>query len=102
MRKKLTLRDGRTGSAIAVRVIPRAGSNSIAGVQSDGTIRVRLAAAPVDDRANQALVSYLAEVLNISKSRIEIVAGESSRDKLVSLLDLDAATAQRRILAHVS
>jgi hypothetical protein len=68
---------------------------------ADGTVRIRIAAPPVDGAANQKLVAFLAEILNISKSRLSIVAGRSGRDKLISVLDLDAATVQARIAARL-
>jgi hypothetical protein len=84
-----------------LRVTPRAGENSIAGVGSDGAIRIHIAAPPVQDKANEALIRFLAEVLGIAKSRIEIIAGASSRNKLVTILDMDAPTAQRKILSRL-
>lgn len=95
------LHDGKVGSAIAVRVTPRASRNQIVEVTPDGTVRIRIAAAPADGEANEKLITFLAEILNIPKSRIEIVAGQSGRDKLISVLDMDAATVQKRIVAHL-
>jgi uncharacterized protein (TIGR00251 family) len=101
MARKYVFHDGRRGSAIAVRVTPRASRNQIVGVLSDGTIRVRIAASPSDGEANAALMNFLAEVLGVPKSRVEIVAGERGRDKLISILDMDAQTAHQRIVAHL-
>jgi uncharacterized protein (TIGR00251 family) len=95
------LHDGKTGSAIAVRVTPRASRNKIVEVLEDGTIKIHIAAPPVDGEANEKLISFLAEVLNVPKSRLEIVAGQSGRDKLISVLDMDAETVHKRIVAHL-
>lgn len=95
------LHGGRMGSAIAVRVTPRASRNKIVEVLADGTIKIHIAAPPVDGEANEALIRFLAEVLNVPKSRLEIVAGESGRDKLISVLDMDAETVQQRITAYM-
>jgi uncharacterized protein len=95
------LHDGKVGAAIAVRVTPRASRNKIAEILADGTIKVHVAAPPVDSEANEALVRFLADVLNIPKSRLEIVAGLSGRDKLISVLDMDADTVHKRIVAHL-
>ena len=95
------LHDGKVGSALAVRVTPRASRNKIVEIQADGTIKIHLSAPPVDGEANEQLIAYLAEVLNIPKSRLEIVAGQSGRDKLISVLDMDAETVHKRILAHL-
>jgi uncharacterized protein (TIGR00251 family) len=94
------LHDGKRGSAIAIRVTPRASNNKIAEVLSDGTVKIHLAAPPVDNEANEQLIVFLSEVLSVAKSRLEIVAGATGRDKLVSVLDLDKETVHQRILAH--
>ena len=100
-KRNFHLHDGKVGSALAVRVTPRASRNKIVEVQTDGTIKIHLSAPPVDGEANEQLIAYLAEVLNIPKSRLEIVAGQSGRDKLISVLDMDAETVHKRILAHL-
>ncbi|MDO9301222.1 MAG: DUF167 domain-containing protein, partial [Anaerolineales bacterium] len=56
---------------------------------------------PSEDELNTELLSYLAEVLGVPKSRVEVVAGENGRDKLVSVMDMDVETAQQRVLAHI-
>ncbi len=95
------LHNGRRGAAITVRVIPKASRNEIAEVQADGTIKIRLTAAPVEGQANKALIEYLAEILDVAKSKIEIIAGHSGRDKLVSILDLDSETVEQKIRSQV-
>ena len=100
-KRNFHLHDGKVGSAIAVRVTPRASRNKIVEVLEDGTIKIHIAAPPVDGEANAELIGFLAEVLNIPKSRLEIVAGQSGRDKLISVLDMDSETVQKRIVAHL-
>jgi len=100
--KKYRLHDGQKGAALAIRVTPRASKNEIVEIFADGTVKVRLTAPPVESEANQALLSYLSEVLGVPTSKLEIVAGISGRDKLVSVLDLDANTVHRMILNHLS
>ena len=95
------LHDGKRGSAIAIRVTPRASDNKITEVLDDGTVKIHLAAPPVDNQANEQLITFLSDVLGIAKSRIEIVAGATGRDKLVSVLDMDNQTVHQRILAHL-
>ncbi|HAX70453.1 MAG TPA: DUF167 domain-containing protein [Anaerolineales bacterium] len=101
MTRKYVLHDGKRGSALALRITPRASRNQIVGVMNDGTVKVHIAANPDDDDGNSELIAYLSEVLGVPKSRIEIVAGENGRDKLVSILDMDAQTAHQRIVAHM-
>lgn len=101
MTRNYVLHDGKRGSALALRITPRSSRNQIAGVLNDGTVKVHLAADPADDTLNTELIAFLAEVLGVPKSRVEIVAGESGRDKLVSILDMDTETAHQRIVAHM-
>jgi uncharacterized protein (TIGR00251 family) len=73
---------------IAVRVTPRAGRTAVTGVR-DGILLVRLAAAPVDGAANDALVECLAAFFGRPKRAVSIVAGDRSRHKRVSIEGLD-------------
>jgi len=99
--RKFRLHSGKKGSALAVRVTPRASRNEIVGILADWTIKVRLAAPPVDDEANRALIEFLADILGVPKSRLDIVAGATGRDKLIAVLDMDVETAHQRIVAHL-
>lgn len=101
MTRKFNLSDGKRGSALAVRVTPRASKNQIVSMMNDGTVKVHIAADASDDQTNGELVSFLAEVLGIPQNRVEIVAGANGRDKLVSILDMDVETAHQRIVAHM-
>jgi uncharacterized protein (TIGR00251 family) len=100
--RKYHLHDGKKGAALAVRVTPRANQNEIVEITGDGTVKVRLTAPPVNGKANEALIEFLAEVLEVPRSKIEIVAGATGRDKLVSILDLDVETVHARILNKLS
>lgn len=95
------LSEGRRGAALAVRVTPRARKDEIVEILSDQTIKVRLTAPPVEGKANEALIEFLARVLEVPRSKVEIVAGANGRDKLVSILDLESAEAQSRILRYM-
>jgi uncharacterized protein (TIGR00251 family) len=101
MSREYVLHDGQRGSALALRITPRASRNEIAGVLNDGTVKIHIAADPADDNLNAEVVAFLAEVLGVPKSRVEVVAGESGRDKLVSIMDMDVETAHQRIVAHM-
>jgi hypothetical protein len=69
---------------LTVRVTPRAGRSAVAGVR-DGVLLIKLAAAPVDGAANEALVALLSDVLHIPKRSIRIKSGERSRTKVVEI-----------------
>ena len=99
--RKFNLHGGQKGSALAVRVTPRASRNEIVELLEDGSIRVRIAAPPTDSEANDVLIDFLSEILGVPKSRLDIVAGATGRDKLIAVMDMDVDTAQQRILAHM-
>jgi uncharacterized protein (TIGR00251 family) len=99
--RKFKLHGGQKGSALAVRVTPRASRNEIVELLADGTIKVRLASPPADNEANDALIEFLSEILGVSRSQLDIVAGTAGRDKLISVVDMDVETAHQRILAHL-
>ncbi|MGH9310111.1 MAG: DUF167 domain-containing protein [Vicinamibacterales bacterium] len=85
-------------ATMLVRVIPRAGRSAIAGFRGDALL-VRLAAAPVDGAANDALVAFIADRLGCRRQDIAIVAGEKSRDKRLRVAGLTPEELDRRVLA---
>ena len=95
------LHNSQGGSALTVRITPRARKNEIAGILDDGTVRVRLTASAAEDKSNPALIDFFAKILEVSPKSIEIVAGQTGKDKLISILDLDAKTVQQKILAQL-
>ena len=101
-RRGVQAKVGKTGYVLMVRVTPRARKNEITGILVDGTIKVRLTAPPVEGKANEALISFLAEVLDIPTTKIEIIGGVTARNKRVSLIGLDAETAQRKIMNYLA
>ncbi len=81
--------DSRPAEAvIAVRIQPRASKNEVV-VQSDGSLKIRLTAPPVDGAANEALVRYLADILGVAKSQVEIVSGHTGREKRIRIAGRD-------------
>ncbi|HWQ03850.1 MAG TPA: DUF167 domain-containing protein [Longilinea sp.] len=92
------LHNGQMGAAITVRVTARSSKNEIQGILDDGTIKVRITSAPVDGHANETLIRFLADLLDVNTGQIEIIAGKSGRDKLISIIGLDADTVHQRIM----
>lgn len=70
------------GSTFALTVAPRSATNRL-DVQADGTLRARITAPPVDGAANAALLRLLAERLELPRSRLAIVTGETGRRKRI-------------------
>ena len=77
----------------AVRVQPRASKDEIAG-EMDGALKVRLRAPALEDRANEALVEFLAGVLNTSKGAVRILGGLRNRNKRVEVRGVSAEQVQ--------
>ena len=67
---------------VAVHVLPRASRDGVAGF-AGGAVRVRLTAPPLEDRANEALVRFLAALLSVPRRKVGIVAGRRGRRKVV-------------------
>ncbi len=67
---------------IAVRLQPRGRRDELLGF-ADDVLRARVSAPPVDGRANQALCKLIAKRAGVAPSRVSVVRGEKSRDKLV-------------------
>jgi uncharacterized protein (TIGR00251 family) len=79
---------------LKVRVQPGASRNEIAG-RREGAVIIRVTAPPSDGKANKAACKLLADHCGIPQSHVEVVRGESRRDKVVRLTGLnpgDAAT----------
>lgn len=76
------------GVRIRVRVTPRAGRDQIDGLR-EGALRVRLAAPPVEGRANEALVRLLARALGLPPRDVRVVRGETAREKLIEIDGMD-------------
>lgn len=99
--RKFRLHDGKKGAALAIRITPRARQNKVVDILSDGTVKVHIIASPSDLMINDILLSFLSEELDVSKSRLEIVGGDTGRDKLVSFLDMEAEILHEKILKIV-
>lgn len=64
-----------------VRVVPRAAKDAIAGLMGDEALKVRIQAPPVEGKANAYLVKFLSRQWKIPRSSIEILSGETGRNK---------------------
>jgi uncharacterized protein (TIGR00251 family) len=71
---------------LAIRLTPRGGADRIDGVGPSGELRVRVAAPPVDDAANRALVRLMADELGVPASALELVSGTRGRTKQVRVM----------------
>jgi uncharacterized protein (TIGR00251 family) len=81
---------------VPVRVTPRGGRDAIDGWR-DRALRVRLAAAPVDGRANDSLVQFLAKVVGVPPRSVRVVSGSRSRSKRIEIHGIDAGSLRRSL-----
>ena len=75
---------------IHVRLTPRGGADRVDGV-TDGVLRVRVAAPPVDGAANKALLRLVADELGVPRGAVRLASGETSRTKVVEVEGVDEA-----------
>jgi len=78
----LWIQETSDGIIFKVAVLPKASKNEIVGLKGEA-LKIRLTAPPVEGAANKMCIAFLAKALKISKSDVEIVQGQSSRNKKV-------------------
>jgi len=69
---------------ISIRVIPNAKQSEIVGFEN-GAWKIRLNAPPIEGKANEALIEFLADALDCSKSEIQLIRGLGSREKIIEI-----------------
>lgn len=85
------------GVRLTVHVQPGASRSEVAGTHGDA-IKLRLAAPPVDGKANEALLRFLADRLGVPRRSVSLVRGAASRAKVIEVSGVDVATATRLLL----
>jgi uncharacterized protein (TIGR00251 family) len=94
--------DGVDEIYIKVKVIPRAKQSKISGFMADGSLKVRVAAPPVDGKANRELIKLLADCLDIQAAHITLVSGQQGRKKVVKIIGLISQDFEKKISQYVS
>lgn len=92
----IPLRVGRAGVSFAVRVQPSSRRNAIVGEMGDA-LKIALTAPPVDGRANDECVEFLADLLDVPRSSVTIASGQNSRNKVIRVAGLSAVEVRRRL-----
>jgi len=92
----ISIRDTPQGVTFSIRVQPRARKNAIVGELGDA-LKLALTAPPVEGRANEACIEFLAEFLKVPRSSITIAAGQSSRNKVIRVRGLTAVEVAERL-----
>jgi len=90
------LRAAAAGVTLAVRAQPGAKKTAIVGIYGEGTtaqLKVAVQAPPLEGRANEALIAFLADIFDLPKSGVTLVSGEMSRNKVFLLRGMTMALA---------
>src|SRR5262245_39916366 len=96
--RKFEITDARGGAAFAVRVVTRAVATEIVGSQEDGALKIRLVSSPAGDpAANEELINFLSQKLEVPREKIEIVAGAGSREKMISVEGLSTDQVEAKL-----
>lgn len=72
------------GIRLTVQIMPNAKKSEVIGVLDDA-LKIRLHAQPIEGKANEALVRYLADVLDVPKSAVAITHGHTSKRKIIEI-----------------
>lgn len=81
--------DSKNGAIIQVHATPRASKSQIQGLHGDA-LKIRLQAPPVDGKANETLIEFLAETLGLPQRQITLLSGQTSRQKRLNLQGVTA------------
>ena len=92
----IPIRDTPQGATFAIRVQPRARKNAIVGVIGDA-LKLALTAPPIEGRANEACIEFLAEFLKVPRSSVTIAAGQSNRNKVIRVRGLTTTQVEERL-----
>ena len=87
---------GAAAVVLTLHIQPGAKKSEIAG-QHGEALKIRLAAPPVDGKANDCLIAFLAEKLGVAKNRVELISGASSRAKRVRISDIPVDVVEQRL-----
>jgi uncharacterized protein (TIGR00251 family) len=94
------IRETAAGVTLAVRAQPGAKKTAITGTYGEGAnaqLKIAVHAPPIEGRANQALIAFLAEFFSVPRARVELVSGELSRSKVFLLRGIARAAVESRL-----
>jgi uncharacterized protein len=92
----IPIHDTPAGATFQVKLHPRARKNAITGTVGDA-LKLSLTTPPVEGRANEACIAFLAKLLNVPRSSVTIAAGEASRQKLIRIAETTAAQVEEKL-----
>ncbi|GAB4439418.1 MAG: hypothetical protein Kow0031_21270 [Anaerolineae bacterium] len=86
------------GAAFAVHVVPKAASNEVVGKHGDA-LKINLTSKTVGGIANDTLINFIAQKLNVKRENVEIAAGLSSTEKMVIVVGVSPRDVEELMLA---
>ena len=92
----IPIHDTPDGATFAIKVHPRAGKNAITGELGDA-LKLSLTVPPVEGRANEACIEFLANLLKVPRSSVTIASGQSSGRKVIRVSGISADEVQKRL-----
>jgi len=92
----IPIKDSNQGSTFAVKVHPRAKKNAITGEVGD-VLKLSLTTPPIDGRANDACIEFLAKLLKVPRSSVTIASGQTSRNKVIRVVGLSPEELRHRL-----
>ncbi len=72
---------------IKIKIVPGSSKNKIIGAYNDA-LKITITAPPVEGKANKKCIAYLAKYFDVAKSKIEIISGQTSKNKLIKIYDI--------------
>ena len=93
------LKESAEGLIIKLRIVPNSSKNDI--VLEDEFIKVKVTAQPIENKANKALIEFLSKSFRVPKTNIEILKGETSKEKTVSI-KVNDETKRREIISRLT
>lgn len=88
--------DIKTGVRLHLYVQPGGKKSEVLG-EHDGALKIRIQAPPVEGKANAAVVEFVAELLGVPRSRVTLIRGEKSRQKVVEITNMTRAEALAKL-----
>ena len=82
------IKETKDGIVANIKISPNAKKNEI--IKSDTEVKIKITAQPIDGKANKALIEYLSKEFKIPKTSIQIIKGETSKEKTVLFKTLDS------------
>jgi len=93
---ELNAKETKAGIVVRLHVQPRAKRCEVAGMH-DGALKIKVTAPPVENAANRAVIDFLSKFLGVSKSSLQLLAGDKSRDKVLQISGLSLTDFQAKI-----